>query len=88
MLRTRHRGSVWLNQAAFLNERTMDPAIRDYLVDVYGPDGLPFNTAYGDGTPITAETVETINAAYRAASVGEPWQSGDLLLVDNLRAGP
>ncbi|MFF7372232.1 TauD/TfdA family dioxygenase [Streptomyces tricolor] len=76
---------VWLNQAAFLNERTMDPAIRDYLVDVYGPDGLPFNTAYGDGTPLSAETVETINAAYRAASIGEPWQSGDLLLVDNLR---
>jgi hypothetical protein len=76
---------VWFNQAAFLNERTMDPAIRDYLVDVYGPDGLPFNTAYGDGTPLTAETVETINAAYRAASVGEPWQRGDLLLVDNLR---
>ncbi|MFF9348213.1 TauD/TfdA family dioxygenase [Streptomyces sp. NPDC014734] len=76
---------VWFNQAAFLNEQTMDPVIRDYLVDVYGPDGLPFNTAYGDGAPLTAETVQTINAAYRAASIGEPWQSGDLLLVDNLR---
>ncbi|MFC9242052.1 TauD/TfdA family dioxygenase [Streptomyces decoyicus] len=76
---------VWFNQVAFLNERTLDPMIRDYLVDVYGPEGLPFNTAYGDGTPLTGETVETINAAYRDATVGEPWQDGDVLLVDNLR---
>ncbi|WP_425282063.1 non-ribosomal peptide synthetase [Streptomyces albofaciens] len=76
---------VWFNQAAFLNERTLDPVVRDYLVDVYGPEGLPFNTAYGDGTPIDTETVETLNAAYRDATVSEPWQDGDVLLVDNLR---
>ncbi|GAA0460132.1 TauD/TfdA family dioxygenase [Streptomyces sp. NPDC046215] len=76
---------VWFNQAAFLNERTLDPMIRDYLADVYGPEGLPFNTAYGDGTPLDGDTVETINAAYRAAAVGEPWRDGDVLLVDNLR---
>ncbi|ARF54310.1 TauD/TfdA family dioxygenase [Streptomyces gilvosporeus] len=95
-LRTRQRRSavvehprtgapVWFNQVAFLNERTLDPMVRDYLVDVYGPEGLPFNTAYGDGTALTGETVETLNAAYRAATVGEPWQDGDVLLVDNLR---
>lgn len=76
---------VWFNQAAFLNESTMDPDVRDYLVAVYGQDGLPFNTAYGDGTPIDADTVETINAAYLDAAHGEPWQAGDVLLVDNLR---
>jgi hypothetical protein len=77
--------AVWFNQAAFLNESTMDPDVRDYLVAVYGAEGLPFNTAYGDGTPIDADTVETINAAYRDAARGEPWQAGDVLLVDNLR---
>jgi alpha-ketoglutarate-dependent taurine dioxygenase len=76
---------VWFNQAAFLNELTLDPAIRAYLVDVYGPAGLPFNTAYGDGTPIEAETVETINAAYRDAAVSEPWRAGDVLVLDNIR---
>lgn len=76
---------VWFNQAAFLNESTMDPDIRDYLVAVYGPDGLPFNTAYGDGTPIDADTVATINATYRAATVGRDWRAGDVLLVDNIR---
>ncbi|MFI9323553.1 TauD/TfdA family dioxygenase [Kitasatospora aureofaciens] len=84
----RHPGTgrpVWFNQVAFLNERTLDPAIREYLVEVYGPSGLPFNTAYGEGGELSDDTVETINAAYRDASAGLPWQAGDVLLVDNLR---
>jgi hypothetical protein len=76
---------VWFNQVAFLNEQTMDPLIRDYLVSVYGPEGLPFNTAYGDGSRLTVETVERINEAYQSVAFGEPWQDGDILLVDNIR---
>jgi hypothetical protein len=76
---------VWFNQIAFLNEWTMDPVIREFLVDSYGPEGLPFNTAHGDGTPVTAEAVEAINAAYAKVTVVEPWQDGDVLLVDNIR---
>ncbi|WKX69501.1 TauD/TfdA family dioxygenase [Streptomyces sp. XD-27] len=83
-----HPGSgrpVWFNQAAFLNELTLDPMVREYLTDVYGPDSLPFNTAYGDGEPIPAEAVDTINRAYQDATCREPWRTGDVLLVDNLR---
>jgi hypothetical protein len=76
---------VWFNQVSFLNERTLDPMVRDYLTDVYGPDALPFNTAYGDGRPVPEEVVETIDLAYRAATVREPWTTGDVLVVDNLR---
>ncbi|TSB31516.1 TauD/TfdA family dioxygenase [Streptomyces benahoarensis] len=76
---------VWFNQAAFLNELTLDPMVRAYLTDVYGPDSLPFHTTYGDGTPIPAAAVDVINEAYRAATRSEPWQVGDLLLVDNVR---
>ncbi|SFS90686.1 non-ribosomal peptide synthetase [Saccharopolyspora flava] len=75
----------WFNQIAFLNGLTVDPAVREYLTDVYGPDGLPFDTAAGDGTPVTAEVVEGINAVYDRFTVGEPWREGDVLLVDNIR---
>ncbi|WP_428936463.1 amino acid adenylation domain-containing protein [Streptomyces sp. ACT015] len=75
----------WFNQIAFLNGRTTDPEIREYLTDVYGPDGLPFDTAAGDGTPVTADTVERINAVYDRFTVGTPWRTGDVLLVDNIR---
>jgi alpha-ketoglutarate-dependent taurine dioxygenase len=76
---------LWFNQVAFLNAHTMDPVIREYLVDLYGPHGLPFDTAYGDGAPIPASVIETVNDVYTAATLREPWQSGDLLVLDNLR---
>jgi len=74
----------WFNQLAFLSEWTLAEEVREYLVDEYGPDGLPFNTSFGDGEPIDAEIVATINDAYEIHTRREPWQSGDLLLVDNL----
>ncbi|KND46182.1 TauD/TfdA family dioxygenase [Streptomyces stelliscabiei] len=75
----------WFNQIAFLSEWTMDAEVREYLVDLYGADGLPFNTRYGDGEPIGADVVETLNEVYEAHTVRRPWRPGDLLLVDNLR---
>ncbi|QTD96741.1 TauD/TfdA family dioxygenase [Streptomyces cyanogenus] len=76
---------VWFNQIAFLNEWTMEPAVREYLVMQFGERGLPFNTRYGDGSPIDAETVRIINDVYEASTLREPWQVGDVLLVDNVR---
>ncbi|MEU6370187.1 TauD/TfdA family dioxygenase [Streptomyces sp. NPDC046931] len=76
---------LWFNQVAFLNEFTMDPAVREYLVSLYGPDALPFTTFYGDGTPVPEQVVAAVNDAYAAVAVSEPWQAGDVLVVDNLR---
>jgi alpha-ketoglutarate-dependent taurine dioxygenase len=95
-LRTRQRRSAvvrhpmtgqrcFSNQIAFLNEWTIDPEIREYLVDMYGADGLPFNTGFGTGEPLTEEIVELINAVYEVNTMREPWQPGDLMLVDNIR---
>ncbi|MFE9625036.1 TauD/TfdA family dioxygenase [Streptomyces sp. NPDC006527] len=95
-LRTRQRRSAvvrhpvsgrrcWFNQIAFLNEWTLAPEVREYLVDVYGADGLPFNTRYGDGDPVGEDVVQLINEVYQAHTVREPWQAGDLLIVDNVR---
>ncbi|MEU9450890.1 TauD/TfdA family dioxygenase [Streptomyces sp. NPDC048277] len=75
----------WFNQIAFLNEWTLAPEVREYLVDVYGADGLPFNTRHSDGTPIEEDVVQLINSTYEAHTRREPWQAGDLLLVDNIR---
>jgi alpha-ketoglutarate-dependent taurine dioxygenase len=75
----------FFNQIAFLNEWTIDPEVREYLVEMYGEDGLPFNTGFGSREPLTAEIVELINQVYEANTVREPWQAGDLMLVDNIR---
>lgn len=75
----------WFNQIGFLNEWTMAPEVHEYLVDVYGADGLPFNTRFGNGDPIGDDVVQLLHNAYEANTVREPWQAGDLLLVDNFR---
>ncbi|MDR3082442.1 MAG: TauD/TfdA family dioxygenase [Streptomyces sp.] len=75
----------WFNQIAFLNEWTLAPEVREYLVDEYGEDGLPFNTRYGDGTPIGEDVVQLLNATYEDHTLREPWQAGDMMLVDNIR---
>lgn len=95
-LRTRQRRSAvirhpvtgqrcWFNQVAFLNEWTLAPEVREYLVDVYGPDGLPFNTRVGNGDPVGEDVVALLNEVYEARTAREPWQPGDLMLVDNVR---
>ncbi|GAT79963.1 SyrP [Streptomyces sp. F-3] len=95
-LRTRqHRRAVvrhpvtgrrcWFNQIAFLNEWTMASEVREYLVDLYGPDGLPFTTRFGNGDPVGEDVVQLINTVYENHTVREPWQAGDLMLVDNVR---
>jgi alpha-ketoglutarate-dependent taurine dioxygenase len=95
-LRTRQRRSAvvrhprtgqrcWFNQIAFLNEWTIDPELREYLVDVYGEDGLPFNTRFGNGDAIGTDVVQLINEVYEANTARERWQAGDLMLVDNIR---
>ena len=95
-LRTRQRRSAvvhhpetgqrcWFNQIAFLNEWTMNPEVREFLVDMYGAEGLPFNTRLGNGNPVDEDVVQIVNEVYEANAVREPWQAGDLLLVDNIR---
>jgi alpha-ketoglutarate-dependent taurine dioxygenase len=95
-LRTRQRRSAvvrhpatgeacWFNQVAFLNEWTLAPEVHEYLVDVYGADGLPFNTRFGNGDPIGEDVVQLLNSVYEAHTLREPWQAGDLMVVDNIR---
>jgi alpha-ketoglutarate-dependent taurine dioxygenase len=79
------RQRCWFNQVAFLNEWTLDPEVREFLVDMYGADGLPFNTRFGHGDPIGEDVVVLLNQVYAAHTQREPWQAGDLMLVDNVR---
>jgi len=94
-LRTRQRRSTvvrhpvtgqrcWFNQVAFLSEWSMGPEVREYLVDLYGTDGLPFRTRFGHGDPVGEDIVRLLNETYDGAAARVPWQAGDLLVVDNV----
>ncbi|MGW0631823.1 TauD/TfdA family dioxygenase [Streptomyces sp. NPDC002758] len=75
----------WFNQIAFLNEWTIEPEIREYLIEVYGAESLPFNTRYGGGDPIGPDVIQLLNDTYTAHTAREPWKAGDLMIVDNVR---
>ncbi|MFD4636244.1 TauD/TfdA family dioxygenase [Lentzea sp. NPDC058436] len=75
---------VWFNHMAFWNEWALDEELRDALVDEFGVEDLPFNTAFGDGTALSQEDLATIQAAYDAATTRRRWERGGLLLVDNI----
>ncbi|WP_216206340.1 TauD/TfdA family dioxygenase [Amycolatopsis aidingensis] len=92
---TQHRPAViahprtgrrcWFNQIAFFNQWTLDQDVREYLTFEFGADGLPFDTRHADGSPIEQDVIDTINGVYEQVTMREPWQAGDLLLVDNIR---
>ncbi|WP_018791296.1 TauD/TfdA family dioxygenase [Salinispora arenicola] len=75
---------VWFNHAAFWSRWSLDVEIQEVLVDTYGDDALPFDTAFGDGEPLGEEQVRSLNEAYDGAIRRESWQPGDLMLVDNI----
>lgn len=80
----RSREPVWFNHAAFFHHSSLPATMLELLTKELGEDGLPYDTRYGDGTPIEAEAVRVIREAYRAERVVFPWRQGDVMLLDNM----
>lgn len=75
---------VWFNHATFFHVSTLDPTIRETLLAQFSEDDLPYNTYYGDGSPIESAVLDELREAYREEAVAFPWQEGDILMVDNM----
>ena len=76
--------ALWFNHAAFFHVSSLEPWIRDELLKEFREEDLPYNTYYGDGSPIEPDVVEELRKAYRLELRQFPWQRGDLLLLDNM----
>jgi alpha-ketoglutarate-dependent taurine dioxygenase len=74
----------WFNQVAFFSRWSLDAEERDLLLGTFGEHGIPFNTAYGDGTALSRDEFQAILDAYDSALLRLHWRPGDLLLVDNM----
>jgi alpha-ketoglutarate-dependent taurine dioxygenase len=84
---TRHRITgepVWFNQAHLFHISALEPAVQEALLGAFGQDGLPRNAYYGNGAPIEASALEEIRGVYRELQREFPWQSGDVLVIDNV----
>jgi alpha-ketoglutarate-dependent taurine dioxygenase len=77
---------VWFNHGLFFNVWSLPAALRTALLEQFGPEDLPSQTYYGDGSPIPDQVLTELAAAYAAQEVAVPWAAGDVLVVDNLLA--
>jgi alpha-ketoglutarate-dependent taurine dioxygenase len=75
---------VWFNHAAFFHVTSLDKEVRDALLSSYTEEGLPYNTYFGDGSPIPQEVVAKLRDAYLFEKVMFAWREGDVLLLDNM----
>ncbi len=75
---------VWFNQAHLFHISSLNPEVREQLLSVFSEDELPRNSYYGDGTPIESSILDEIREIYQQEAIYFPWQSGDILLLDNM----
>jgi alpha-ketoglutarate-dependent taurine dioxygenase len=75
---------TWFNHAAFFHVTSLPEAVSKGLLGVLDEEDLPYNTYYGDGTPIEQETLDEMRAAQRAETTGFDWEPGDVLMVENM----
>jgi alpha-ketoglutarate-dependent taurine dioxygenase len=76
--------TVWFNHVAFWHVSSLDSVVREVMLRQLGESDLPYNTFYGDGTPIEDAVVEELRQAYRQETTSFPWLPGDILLLDNM----
>lgn len=75
---------VWFNHLTFFHVSTLEPTIRDVMLEVFEEEDLPNNTYYGDGTPIEPDVLEHLRQAYLQELVSFKWQQGDIVMLDNM----
>lgn len=75
---------VWFNQAHLFHISNLTKQVQEQLLSVVSEDELPRNAYYGDGTPIESSILDEIREIYQQEAIHFPWQSGDVLLLDNM----
>jgi len=75
---------VWFNHITFFHISTHDEEVREGLLAMFGEEGLPINTYYGDGGRIPNDVMAHLRDCYRSESRRFDWQQGDVLVVDNM----
>jgi alpha-ketoglutarate-dependent taurine dioxygenase len=77
--------TVWFNHIAFWHISSLEPReLRDEFLRQMAADEMPYNTFYGDGSPIELEVAEALRQAYDAELRSAPWEVGDLIMIDNM----
>ena len=75
---------IWFNHATFFHVSTLESSVREALLAQMPETELPYNTYYGDGSPIEPSVLDELRAIYREETIAFPWEQGDVLMLDNM----
>jgi len=75
---------TWFNHLTFFHVTSLEPHIRDALLDEFAEEDLPNNTYYGDGSSIEPDVMSHLQELYEDEKLAFPWEQGDVLLLDNM----
>ncbi|ONI87675.1 hypothetical protein ALI22I_20920 [Saccharothrix sp. ALI-22-I] len=77
---------TWFNHALFFHVSSLPGEVAEGLRAALPDEHLPYNTYYGDGSPIEEDVLAELRAAYQAETTSFDWERGDVLLVENMLA--
>lgn len=77
--------SIFFNQAHLFHVSSHGDELANELIDVFGIDRLPRNAYFGDGSEIPQDMLVHIRHAFQKHSCRFGWESGDVLLIDNMQ---
>jgi len=77
---------VWFNQAHLFHVSNLEPEVREAVLDALEPEDWPRNVYYGDGSVIEDSILDEIRGVLDALTIRFPWQTGDVMLLDNMLA--
>ncbi|PWC36560.1 hypothetical protein TSO352_11955 [Azospirillum sp. TSO35-2] len=74
----------FFNQMQLHHPACLEPDVRADLLELAGIDRFPRNVLFGDGEPIPDATMALIGVVYEACALRFQWQTGDVVMVDNM----
>jgi alpha-ketoglutarate-dependent taurine dioxygenase len=77
---------VWFNQAHLFHVSNLQPEVRESLEELLGVENLPRNVCFADGSAIPDAMLDEVRAVMDEQTVTFPWESGDVLMLDNMLA--
>lgn len=76
---------LFFNQAHLFHASSLGNDVAQAMVDAFGEDRLPRDACHADGNDFAIGALDTVREALRRESITFRWQSGDVLLLDNMQ---
>jgi alpha-ketoglutarate-dependent taurine dioxygenase len=77
---------VWFNQAHGFHPSALDAETYETFISLMPEEDFRLNAKFGDGSTIPIEMLTQIRTVLASETVLFPWQTGDVLVLDNLLA--